>query len=140
MMLPFADAEPVALRLVRGRRQPGQANPPLVIHLHTRNKDLGEVWLQTRISDETEVDMVMWALREDVVKRARDLSPNLAFSHDVDGYGPTFNEGSKAISIGLDATLNNTYNANLSVTNYIDGDYGVRGDRDFVSLSLGVNF
>ncbi|MEY4028798.1 MAG: hypothetical protein RLZZ329_2518, partial [Pseudomonadota bacterium] len=30
MMLPFADAEPVALRLVRGRRQPGQDKPPLV--------------------------------------------------------------------------------------------------------------
>jgi len=73
-----------------------------------------------------------------------DLRPSLSWQHDVDGNGPgegsAFSEGSKAISIGLDATLNNTYNANLSVTNYIDGDYGVRGDRDFVSLSLGVNF
>jgi hypothetical protein len=85
MMLPFADAEPVALRFVRGRRQPGEEKAPLVIHLHTRNKDLGEVWLQTRISGETEVDMVMWALREDVVQRAKELSPNLEEELDSAG-------------------------------------------------------
>jgi hypothetical protein len=85
MMLPFADAEPVALRLVRGRRQPGQDKPPLVIHLHTRNKDLGEVWLQTRISDQTQVDMVMWALREDVVERAKAMASNLEQELDSAG-------------------------------------------------------
>ena len=89
MMLPFSDAEPVALRFVRGRRQPGEEKAPLVIHLHTRNRDLGEVWLQTRISGETEVDMVMWALREDVVKRARDLTPNLAEELDSAGLNMT---------------------------------------------------
>jgi hypothetical protein len=85
MMLPFADAEPVALRFVRGRRAPGDDKAPLVIHLHTRNRDLGEVWLQTRISNETQVDMVMWALREDVVHRARDMSSNLAEELDSAG-------------------------------------------------------
>ena len=85
MMLPFADAEPVALRFVRGRSSPGQEKAPLVIHLHTRNRDLGEVWLQTRISSETEVDMVMWAVREDVVKRARDMSPTLEEELDSAG-------------------------------------------------------
>ncbi|MEY4977049.1 MAG: hypothetical protein RIQ97_2244 [Pseudomonadota bacterium] len=89
MMLPFADAEPVALRLVRGRRQPGQDKPPLVIHLHTRNRDLGEVWLQTRISDETQVDMVMWALREDVVERARALAHQLEQELDSAGLNMT---------------------------------------------------
>lgn len=85
MMLPFADAEPVALRFVRSRRPPGEEKAPLVIHLHTRNRDLGEIWLQTRISSETEVDMVMWALREDVVQRARDMSPNLEEELDSAG-------------------------------------------------------
>jgi hypothetical protein len=85
MMLPFADAEPVAMRLVRSRRQPGQDKPPLVIHLHTRNRDLGEVWLQTRISDQTQVDMVMWALREDVVERARAMASNLEQELDSAG-------------------------------------------------------
>lgn len=85
MMLPFANAEPVALRFVRGRRSPGEEKAPLVIHLHTRNRDLGEIWLQTRISSQTEVDMVMWALREDVVQRARDKSINLKDELDSAG-------------------------------------------------------
>lgn len=91
MMLPFSDAEPVALRFVRSRRKPGEEKAPLVIHLHTRNRDLGEVWLQTRISGETEVqvDMVMWALREDIVHRARDLVPNLAEELDSAGLNMT---------------------------------------------------
>lgn len=88
MMLPFADAEPVALRFVRSR-QMGKDKPPLVIHLHTRNRDLGEIWLQTRIHQQTEVDMVMWALREDVVHRARELTPNLQEELDSAGLNMT---------------------------------------------------
>lgn len=73
-----------------------------------------------------------------------DLKPNMSWSHDVKGYGPAetsgFNEGSKAISIGLDADFNSTYNASLAYTNYFGGDYNVRNDRDFLALSVGVNF
>ena len=89
MMLPFADAEPVAMRWARGRQQPGQAKPPLVIHLHTRNRDLGEVWLQTRISNQTDVEMVMWAEREDVVTRAKALASNLEQELDSAGLNMT---------------------------------------------------
>lgn len=78
IMLPFRDAEPVALRFSRARRQPGQETPPFVIQLHTRNQDLGEVWLQTCISQQTDVDMVMWAVREDIAARARAQTPHLA--------------------------------------------------------------
>ncbi|WEJ74730.1 DUF1302 domain-containing protein [Pseudomonas sp. PSE14] len=69
-----------------------------------------------------------------------NLTPNLGWSHDVDGYGPTFNEGSKAVSLGLDADYRNTYTASLSYTNYFGGDFNTDIDRDYVSLSLGVNF
>jgi len=85
MMLPFSDAEPVALRFTKSRNQPGQDKAPLVIHLHTRNRDLGEIWLQTKISNETEVDMVMWALREDVVNKAKSQAANLADELDSAG-------------------------------------------------------
>jgi hypothetical protein len=89
MMLPFVDAEPVAMRFVRQRRQPGQGKAPFIIHLHTRNRSLGEVWLQTRISNETDVDMIMWALREDIVKRAKDMTVNLANELDSAGLNMT---------------------------------------------------
>jgi hypothetical protein len=71
IMLPFRDADPVALQLSRPKRSRERDKAPYVIHLHTRNRDLGELWLQTCISDQTHVDMIMWALREDVVERAR---------------------------------------------------------------------
>ncbi|QMV65699.1 DUF1302 domain-containing protein [Pseudomonas berkeleyensis] len=70
------------------------------------------------------------------------LNPSLAWSHDVKGYGPEpgFNEGSKAVSVGLDATYLSTYTASLSYTDYFGGDYNVNVDRDFVALSFGVSF
>ena len=68
------------------------------------------------------------------------LKPNLAWSHDVDGYGPVFNEGAKALSVGLDAEYQNTYTASLSYSNFFGGDFNTLVDRDFLAFSLGVNF
>ncbi len=69
-----------------------------------------------------------------------NLSPNLAWSHDVDGFGPNFEEGSKAISLGLDADYLNTYTASLSYTDFFGGDFNTNVDRDYVALSFGLNF
>ncbi|MDM9592509.1 DUF1302 domain-containing protein [Pseudomonas guariconensis] len=73
-----------------------------------------------------------------------NLRPNVAWSHDVSGYSPgpgaNFEEGRKAISLGLDAEYQNTYTASLSYTNFFDGKYSTVDDRDFVALSFGVNF
>ncbi|MEK1904335.1 MAG: DUF1302 domain-containing protein [Pseudomonas sp.] len=69
-----------------------------------------------------------------------NLRPNLAWSHDVDGYGPVFNEGTKAVSIGVDADYLNTYTTSLSYTDFFGGDYNTQGDRDFIALSFGLNF
>ena len=69
-----------------------------------------------------------------------NLTPSIAWSHDVDGYGPNFSEGSKAVSLGLNADYQNTYNASLSYTDFFGGDYNTNVDRDFVALSFGVNF
>jgi hypothetical protein len=69
-----------------------------------------------------------------------NLAPNLAWSHDVDGNGPNFEEGLKAISLGLDADYKNTYTASLSYTDFFGGHFNTNGDRDFVALSFGVNF
>ncbi|MDH4610698.1 DUF1302 domain-containing protein [Pseudomonas sp. BN102] len=69
-----------------------------------------------------------------------NLTPSVAWSHDVDGYGPNFNEGSKAISLGLNADYQNTYTASLSYTDFFGGHYNVTTDRDFVALSFGLNF
>jgi hypothetical protein len=69
-----------------------------------------------------------------------NLSPNVTWSHDVEGYGPNFTEGAKAISIGLNADYANKYSASLSYTDYFDGKYNTNVDRDFASASVSVNF
>ncbi len=69
-----------------------------------------------------------------------NLKPNLAFSHDVDGYGPTFTEGNKSLSIGLDADYLSKYTASLSYTDYFGGDFNTNTDRDFLAVSVGMSF
>ena len=51
-----------------------------------------------------------------------------------------FTEGAKAVSLGLEAEYQNTYTANLAVTEFFGGKYNTSVDRDFVSLSFGMNF
>ena len=71
-----------------------------------------------------------------------NLKPSVAWSHDVDGYGPNglFTEDAKAVSLGLDAEYQNTYTANLSYTDFFGGQYNTSIDRDFLAFSVGVNF
>lgn len=73
-----------------------------------------------------------------------NLKPNVAWSHDVKGYSPgpggNFEEGRKAVSLGMDAEYQNTYTVSLNYTNFFGGDYSTVYDRDFVALSAGVNF
>ena len=72
------------------------------------------------------------------------LKPSLAWAHDVDGYSPApggnFEEGRKAISLGLDAEYQSTYTASLYYTNFFDGKYSTVDDRDFVAMSVGIIF
>lgn len=69
-----------------------------------------------------------------------NLSPNMAFSHDVEGYSPNFNENAKSVSVGVNADYANKYNASISYTNFFDGKYNTLVDRDFAAVSVGVNF
>ena len=73
-----------------------------------------------------------------------NLKPNVAWSHDVKGYSPgpggNFEEGRKAVSLGLDAEYQNTYTVSLNYTNFFGGDFSTVDDRDFITLSAGVNF
>lgn len=69
-----------------------------------------------------------------------NLKPNLAFAHDVEGYGPTFTEGNKSVSIGLDADYLSKYTASLSYTDFFGGDFNTNTDRDFIAFSAGMSF
>ncbi|MGB3125022.1 MAG: DUF1302 domain-containing protein [Pseudomonas sp.] len=73
-----------------------------------------------------------------------NLKPNVAWSHDVKGYSPgpggNFEEGRKAVSLGVDAEYQNTYTVGLNYTNFFGGKFSTVDDRDFIALSAGVNF
>lgn len=94
------------------------------------------------------------------------LSPRIAFSHDVHGVSPTFNQGTKAATFGLTYNLKQKWVADLAYTTYWGGRtfsgtdsgagavaYAAIGqspawaisanplkDRDFISVSLSYSF
>ncbi|MED5476589.1 MAG: DUF1302 domain-containing protein [Pseudomonadota bacterium] len=69
-----------------------------------------------------------------------NLTPEIAWSHDVDGYGPNFNEGAKSVYLALNASYRNRYNASLSYTDFFGGSYNPTTDRDYVAASFSASF
>lgn len=69
-----------------------------------------------------------------------NLTPNVALAHDVQGFGPQFNQGSKAVGVGLAVEFQSAYSASLSYNNFFGGAYNPRSDRDFLALNLGLIF
>lgn len=74
-----------------------------------------------------------------------NLSPQLAWSHDVEGNSPqpggAFNEGSKAIGLSLEAVYQNKITGEIGYTNFFGGKpYNELTDRDFVSASVSYSF
>ncbi len=71
-----------------------------------------------------------------------NLTPNIAWSHDVKGNSPApnFVDKRKALSIGLRADYLNTYRAEVSYTSFFGADYNELQDRDFIALSFSSSF
>ena len=72
------------------------------------------------------------------------LKPMLAWSHDVEGYAPqpggAFKEGEQSLGLSLTLDYMSAYTASISYTQYMGGDYSLVSDRDFASISMGVQF
>jgi len=69
-----------------------------------------------------------------------DLNPSVVFTHDVEGYGPQFNEDSKTLSVTLKANYLQRYDASIAYKAFMGGDYNTLKDRDFLAISAGVQF
>lgn len=73
-----------------------------------------------------------------------NLSPQLAWTHDVEGYSPqpggNFNEGNKSIGLSLQGVYQNKITGNIGYTNFFGGKYNELADRDFVSASVSYSF
>ena len=84
MVLPFVDASPVQVRM-SWQRPEGEQPSRFTLQLHTTSGELGDLWLQSQILDLSEVELVMWADREDVARRAQARSASLAEELDSAG-------------------------------------------------------
>ena len=84
MVLPFVDAYPVEVKLSWQRPQADQPSR-FMIQLHTDSPSLGDVWLQSQVTDLHRVDLVMWADRADVAQKAQARSASLADELDSAG-------------------------------------------------------
>ena len=71
LVIPFRDADPVALDFEQKGNKPGQPKNPLVVNMHTQSRVLGEVWLKTTIRENAQVDLTMWALKKEVADLAK---------------------------------------------------------------------
>lgn len=92
---------------------------------------------------------------------AATLSPRLAFSHDVDGVSPTFNDSTKAATVGIGLNYKQNWQADISYTGFFGGrtfsgtdtsgvpagqsaDYASSSnplkDRDFLAVSVSYSF
>lgn len=74
-----------------------------------------------------------------------NLSPQVAFSHDVNGTAPTpianYVEDRKTVTLSLKASYLNSWQASLSYTNYFSGgSANLLGDRDFLALTANYSF
>lgn len=74
-----------------------------------------------------------------------NLYPQVAWSHDVNGYAPqpggAFQEGAKSIGLSLKATYQNRITGNIGYTNYFGGKpYNEMTDKDFLSASISYSF
>lgn len=85
------------------------------------------------------------ALRYNSVYKGINLAPSIAWNHDVSGVSPgpggNFLEGRKAYTLGLTATYQSSWEAQLKFTNFFGAErYNQIHDRDFISLVLKYSF
>ena len=74
-----------------------------------------------------------------------NVLPRFAWSHDMNGNTPgpggNFLEGRKAITLGLGFDYQNTWQADVSYTNFFGaGRYNLLNDRDFAAFNLKYSF
>ena len=69
------------------------------------------------------------------------VTPSINFRHDVEGYGPNFQEGQMAAGVSLTLDYRNNYSLELSYNDFFGTNkFSTIDDRDFASATLKVSF
>ncbi len=74
LVLAFADSGPVKLKFKKGRSQDPDSSQGWLVDLELNEKELGHVWLRSRISEGNQLELIMWAEVMEVVEMARSQS------------------------------------------------------------------
>jgi len=81
-----------------------------------------------------------------------NITPRIAFQHDLRGTSPTFSQNTQAVTIGITADYQSNLSADVSYTNFFAGETigatstGFRstnqalGDRDFIAATVSYAF
>ena len=86
MVLPFKDAAPIEISFER-KAKANDLPQILTVNVHSHSQEFGELWLKTELQGKSTVELVMWALRPDVVEQARAFSSFLGL--ELHGAGLT---------------------------------------------------
>lgn len=69
------------------------------------------------------------------------ITPSLNWRHDVDGYGPNFQEGQQAASLALALDYRNEYGVELAYNAFFGtNEFSTIDDRDYASVTLKASF
>lgn len=68
------------------------------------------------------------------------VTPSINFRHDVNGFGPNFQEGQKAVGLSLLFEYRTNYSLEFNYNDFFGGDFSTLNDRDFASVNLKVSF
>ncbi len=77
LVLPFSDRDPVELSFYRPPPSEEEKNPAYTVNIHSDSDDIGEVWLKTSVTNKTKVDLMMWAVKEDIAELAKSSADEL---------------------------------------------------------------
>ena len=77
LVLPFSDRDPVELSFYRPPPSEEEKNPAYTVNIHSNSDDIGEVWLKTSVTNKTKVDLMMWAVKEDIAEIAKSTADEL---------------------------------------------------------------
>ncbi len=73
-----------------------------------------------------------------------NLTPSIAWAHDVNGNAPNpaaaFAEDRKVLGLSLNALYKSVYSMDISYVSNHGGDYNLNSDKDFLSASFTVSF
>ncbi|KAF1065769.1 MAG: hypothetical protein GAK45_02112 [Pseudomonas citronellolis] len=81
------------------------------------------------------------ALNYEDLLPATVITPSINWRQDIEGYGPTFQEGQQALGLALNFDFRNNYSLELAYNAFFGSNaFSTLDDRDFASVTVKASF